>query len=185
MLYKEKEIVLKDGTKAVLRSAVKEDAAIMRDFMIQTADQTDFLLSTSEDFRMKTVEDEAKWIESRMDDSGCILIVIKDGEMVANSDISFNTAHEKEKHRSSVGITVEKKYWDKGVGTIIFEELIKIAEKHEGTEQIELGVISTNSRARHLYEKMGFKETGIIPRALKLPDGTYLDEVLMTRFLDK
>ena len=185
MLYKEKGYNLKDGTKVVLKSAVTEDAAMMRDFMIQTADQTDFLLSTSDDFRQKSVEDEAKWIESRMDDSGCILIVMKGDEMIANSDISFNTAHEKEKHRSSVGITVEKEYWDKGIGTIIFEELIKIAENHEGTEQIELGVISTNARARHLYEKMGFKETGVIPRALKLPDGTYLDEILMTRFLNK
>ena len=185
MLYREKEFTLKDGSRVTLRSALKEDAAMIRDFMIKTADQTDFLLSTSDDFRKKTVEDEEKWIESRIGGDGYILIVMKDDEMIANSDISFLNGHVKERHRSAVGITVDKNYWNKGVGTIIFEELIKLAKKHEGTEQIELGVISANQRARHLYEKMGFRETGIVPKALKLPDGTYLDEILMTRFLDE
>ena len=185
MQYKEKEFTLKDGDRVILRSADKEDAAMIIDFMAETAGQTDFLLSTSEDFRKVSVEDEEKWIEGRLGDDGCILIVMKDGRMIANSNITFLTRHAKEKHRATVGITVEKDYWDKGIGTIIFEELIRIAEKHAGTEQIELGVISTNARARHLYQKMGFKETGVVPRALKLPDGTYLDEILMTKFLDE
>ena len=36
-----------------------------------------------------------------------------------------------------------------------------------------------NERARHLYTKNGFKEYGINPRAFKLKDGTYCDEIIM------
>ncbi|MBR0462379.1 MAG: GNAT family N-acetyltransferase [Erysipelotrichaceae bacterium] len=185
MRYKEKEFILNDGSRITLRSAEKEDAEMVLDFMIKTADQTDFLLSTSDYFRKISVEEEEAWISRHIESDSCILIVIKDGKMIASSQIDFMTAREKERHRSSVGITVEKEYWNKGIGTIIFKEFIDIARNHQGTEQIELGVIITNERARHLYEKMGFRETGVIPRALKLPDGTYLDEILMTRFLDE
>lgn len=50
-----------------------------------------------------------------------------------------------------------------------------------GFEQLELGVFSDNERAIRLYEKYGFQKTGVSPRAFKLKDGTYRDEILMVR----
>ena len=52
-----------------------------------------------------------------------------------------------------------------------------------GFEQLELGVYSDNSRAIHLYEKFGFERYGIQPRAFKLKDGTYRDEIIMVKML--
>ena len=184
MIYRTKERYLKDGTKVVLRAPRIEDAQLLLDFMIKTTDQTWFLLSSSEDFKNKTVESEEQWIKGHLESDDCNILVFKDDELIGNCGIAFMN-NLKARHRGVIGITIEEKYWNKGVGTILFEEMIEVARKRPLTTQIELGVISINERALHLYKKFGFKETGIIPRAVKIKDGTYLDEIMMTKFLDE
>ena len=36
-------------------------------------------------------------------------------------------------------------------------------------------VVATNIRARHLYERIGFKQLGTIPRGFRMKDGSYAD----------
>ena len=50
-----------------------------------------------------------------------------------------------------------------------------------GYEQVELEVVDGNDRAKHLYEKMGFKEIGRVARSLKYDDGSYRDEICMVK----
>ncbi len=38
-------------------------------------------------------------------------------------------------------------------------------------------VVATNIHARHLYQRLGFKELGIIPGGFRMPNGTYEDIV--------
>ncbi|MBQ1893845.1 MAG: GNAT family N-acetyltransferase, partial [Clostridia bacterium] len=63
----------------------------------------------------------------------------------------------------------------------LFEEMIRIAEANENILQMELEFIEGNSRARALYEKMGFRITGMRPNAIRLKDGTLLNEYTMIR----
>ena len=46
---------------------------------------------------------------------------------------------------------------------------------------MELEFIEGNTRARALYEKMGFRITGVKPNAIRLRDGTLLNEYSMIR----
>ena len=65
--------------------------------------------------------------------------------------------------------------------------VVKIAldqARTNGFEQVELGVFSDNDIARHMYKKMGFKEYGMNPRAFKLKDGTYRDEIVMANIFE-
>lgn len=64
----------------------------------------------------------------------------------------------------------------------MFEELISAAQKH-GTEIMELEFVEGNKRAKHLYEKFGFRIVSEKPNAFKLKDGTYLSEVHMQKYL--
>lgn len=47
--------------------------------------------------------------------------------------------------------------------------------------QIELEFVEGNVRARQLYEKMGFRITGVRPNAIRLKDGTLLNEYTMIK----
>ena len=61
------------------------------------------------------------------------------------------------------------------------EAMIRLAESREGVMQIELEFVEGNARARHLYEKMGFRITGVHPNAIRLKDGTMLNEYTMIK----
>ena len=59
--------------------------------------------------------------------------------------------------------------------------MIQIAEENEHILQMELDFVEGNTRARALYEKMGFRITGIRPNAIRLKNGTLLNEYSMIR----
>ena len=65
----------------------------------------------------------------------------------------------------------------------MFEELIKIVRERDGVCQIELDFIEGNTRARSLYEKMGFRITGVKPDAIRMKDGTFVNEYMMVKQL--
>jgi RimJ/RimL family protein N-acetyltransferase len=44
-------------------------------------------------------------------------------------------------------------------------------------------VFSENMVARRLWDKLGFKELGVIPGAVRKNDGTYQDSIIMFRSL--
>lgn len=56
------------------------------------------------------------------------------------------------------GIVVDSEMRGRGVGTSMLEKLAEFASD-EGFKTMKLEVIDTNSRARNLYESLGFKET--------------------------
>ena len=86
----------------------------------------------------------------------------------------------KDRHRASVAIALLQEFWNLGIGTKMFKEMFQIARERNGVRQIELDFIEGNSRARHLYEKMGFRITGVKPDAIRMKDGTFVNEYRFT-----
>ena len=186
MIFDPKEVTLKDGTVVVLKTPEVGDAKMMLDNIINVANSTNYLLSAASDFEhyLKDISKEEAFLAAKRESRDHMIAVYLNGVIIgcASLDLHF---HEKDKHRAVIGIAIQKPYWDKGIGSILFDELINIAKNTEGIEQIELDVIGINERAKHLYTKKGFVKTGDIPHQLKLKDGTYLDGETMVLFLDK
>ena len=65
----------------------------------------------------------------------------------------------------------------------MFEEMFSAASERGGIRQIELDFIEGNKRARALYEKMGFRITGIKPDAIRMKDGTFVNEYMMVKWI--
>ena len=86
-------------------------------------------------------------------------------------------------HEARGAIGLLKEYWNLGIGTKFFEEMIKIAKSNPNIIQMELEFIEGNTRARALYEKIGFKIVAMRPRAIRLKDGTLLSEYIMLKEL--
>ena len=51
-------------------------------------------------------------------------------------------------------------------------------------EKVVLNVNAKNIRAQKLYKSMGFEDIGLEKKALKLRDGSYINEFVMVKFLD-
>ena len=181
MTIGEIEFTLKDGRKALLRSPKEEDAQGMLDYLYVSSGETDFLLRYPEECGRYTLEGEKELFE-RMNASAneAMLVCIVEGKVAGNCQITWNNRI-KTRHRASVAIALLKDYWNLGIGTVMFRELIRIAEENENILQMELDFIEGNSRARALYEKMGFRITGVGVNAVRLKDGTLLNEYHMIR----
>lgn len=183
MLVKDVEFTLKDGRKAVLRSPREEDAPELLECFRTVTAETDFIIRYPEESAQLTVEGEKEMI-GRLNASelNAMLICLVDGRIAGNCQISFHSAI-KTGHRAGVAIGLLKEFWSQGIGARMFQEMIRLAEEHGGVTQLELEFIEGNSRARGLYEKMGFRIAGVHPNAIRLRDGTLLNNYLMIREL--
>ncbi len=175
------EFKLKDGRTAILRSPVDEDIQGILDYLYVSSGETEFILRYPEECKKYTPEGE-KALFDRMNasDNEVMLTCVVDGKIAGNCQITWSKGI-KTKHRAQVAIALLKEYWNLGIGTRMFEELIRIAESNPDIIQMELDFVEGNSRARALYEKMGFRITGVKPDAIRLKDGTLLNEYSMVR----
>lgn len=79
--------------------------------------------------------------------------------MIGCVSFNGNTAR-KMKHYGTIGISVLKEYWGKGIATLLLEKLVCWA-KEKGIKKINLDVFENNKRVIKLYEKFGFKLEGV------------------------
>ena len=181
MIFSTKTITLRNGKTAVLKTAAPEHAAEMLALLKTTAGETNFLLRYPEEWTL-TEEREAEMLRGMAANPSMLPIAcFVDGVVAGNSHIAFGQGM-KQGHRASIGIALAKKYWGLGIGSALMEELIAAAKEH-GTEIIELEYIQGNDRAKHLYEKFGFKTVSERPNTIRLKDGTYLSEFYMQKYL--
>lgn len=84
-------------------------------------------------------------------------------------------------HTCLFAIIVDKDFRGKGIGTLLLEELTKLAKKQFHIEILHLEVYEENP-AKKLYEKAGFKEFGFQAHFLK-EDGKYRGKYYMQKRL--
>lgn len=101
-----------------------------------------------------------------------------DGEIVGECTIEFFVWHLC-KHRARMEISVRSDYWGLGIGSKMMSKLLFYADTRPYVEQVELGCVETNTRARALYERFGFRLSSVMPNALRFDDGRCLDEYIM------
>lgn len=172
---------LRDGRDALLRSPREEDIPGMLNYLIVSAGETDFIIRYPEECQKYTPEGEKALFERiNASDNEAMLVCLVEGKIAGNCQISW-TSSIKTRHRATVAIALLKEFWNQGIGTRMFQEMIHIAEGNPALLQLELEFVEGNSRARALYEKMGFRITGVRPNAVRLKDGTLLHEYMMLR----
>lgn len=181
MLYPTTAITLKNGKTATFRSPRREDAAAMIDQLRRMSGETPYLLRLPEEVTM-SVEQEEGFIQSiNQSENNYMILCEVDGQYAGNCHLQLLTKA-KIRHRGSVAIGLSQAFWGMGIGTFMFEEMIRLAREH-GASQLELGVIGGNERGLALYRKMGFRVYGELPNAIRQKDGTMCSEILMVREL--
>lgn len=182
MIFEKKEVALKNGTVATFKSPDVSDAEKMMNYIKKACAETDFLLRYPEEWAAVSVEAEEKWVENlRISENNLAITCLIDGAVAGNCELIFNSGM-KTSHRATVAIAVLKDYWNIGIASILFEEMIKAAENRR-IEIMELEFFQGNDRARHLYEKFGFRIVAEKPNAIKLKNGKYLSVFAMQKYL--
>lgn len=80
-------------------------------------------------------------------------------------------------HISNASYAVRSDVRGQHIGEIILKDCIAKA-KELGFRILQFNaVVATNIHARHLYQRLGFKELGTIPGGFRMPDGSFADIV--------
>ncbi len=81
------------------------------------------------------------------------------------------------------GILVEKEFRGEGIAFELGKAIIEEAKKKiKGLRIIILDVFAINKKAKKLYQKLGFREYGVLKEGI-LYKGKYIDEVKMVLYL--
>lgn len=175
---------LRDGRTALLRSPREEDVPGTLQYLVQSAGETEFIVRYPEECGKYTPEGEkALFARKNASPTEAMLVCLVDGKVAGTCEIQFYTSI-KTRHRAMVAIALLREFWGLGIGTRMFQELIRLAETNPDITQMELEFAEGNDRARHLYEKMGFRIVSVHPDALRLKSGRLLNEYLMIRKMD-
>ncbi|MCU9811577.1 GNAT family N-acetyltransferase [Paraclostridium sp. AKS81] len=177
-----KEIKLKNGKTAILRSPIKEDAQAMIDYLNIIGGESDFITFGKNEFSM-SVEAEQDYIEriNSMDNSKNVLIIIED-EIIGIASIT-SVQKERMKHNGTLGISIRKKYWGIGLGSEIMAYLIDWAKSNKITKKINLLVREDNIRGVKLYKKFGFEKEGLLKKDICV-NGVYYNTIAMGLYID-
>jgi len=134
-----------------------------------------------------TSEAEREWIQACQQQmknrSGFVFVIEEASDQRFIGACSLNAINWISKS-SGIGIAIHNPQdWEKGYGTEAMQLLIDFAWKHLNLRRIDLSVYAFNERARHVYEKLGFKLWGTAHEQYFI-DGEYRDTHYMEIFRD-
>jgi RimJ/RimL family protein N-acetyltransferase len=171
---------IRDGREVILRTPKWEDLEELMELINSLVDEKAEIARAVK----ATREEEAEWLPkmlaSLQKDELFFLVAEVGRKLVASSDIHI--LHGDEKHVGVLGIVVKNGFRDLGIGTEVMKTLIERATTL-GLKVLTLQVFATNRRAIHVYEKVGFVQTGTVPKK-HFREGQYIDEVIMTKFIE-
>lgn len=177
-----KTIKLKDGRECILRNGEERDGQAALDNFILTHEQTDYLLTYPDENTM-TAEQEGRFLQKKTDSETEVEILAEvDGVVAGLAGIDTVGGRDKIRHRADFGISIDRKYWNLGIGTALLNACMDCAREAE-YEQLELSVVAENETAINMYRKAGFEEYGRNPRGFKSRLSGYQELVYMRKEL--
>jgi ribosomal protein S18 acetylase RimI-like enzyme len=169
-----------NGWEMVFRFPKKSDVEGLRDFINELSKERTFLRFQGEQV---SLEEEEQYLTDLLDklkqNKAIIVLAIHEGKIVGSADIKLG--QKTDRHVGMFGIALSKEYRDQGLGTYLMKLILEQAQTNmPELEIVKLGVQAPNKRAFHLYQKLGFKQYGLLPDGVKLEQG-YRDRIFMYR----
>ncbi len=172
-----KEFTLKNDETLWVRQARGTDAAACLAYLRCVGGESDYLLVGPEGVPL-TEAQEAEFLEAQFDkpDRRMFVALIGD-EVVGLANVEAKT-HKRIAHNAHMGISVRRRLWGQGVGSVLMQEIIDFCRETGTIRNLCLEVYADNERAVRLYQKFGFAVDGLRKKYL-LVNGVYHDEALM------
>lgn len=179
MKFEPVDIILKDGSIITLREAAVEDAEQLRTAAKEYLTESEYIPYSEGEFNL-TLEEEEQIIQSFLEQENFLLMLaVYQNQVIGCLNVNGDTK-KMMKHGVRLGIGMLKEWRGKGVGSAMFEYMIKWAKEKTSIELLWLETLASNEAGQCLYRKFGFEQTGIIPKQIKFEDGSYADTIIMS-----
>lgn len=182
--FYKKEFTAKDGTKFILRELRFSDVKQLMNEINSIADEPKNGLLINKKMNLREAKVWLKSVLKEIKKKERVLLAVEINKKIVG-ECGTNREKWKKNHIAMMGIGLLKEARGKGIGTIVIKELIKLTKKRmKGLEFIDLSHFDYNKRARHIYQKIGFKQIGRLPKFSKERD-VYSDEIFMRYYLNR
>ncbi len=178
-----KSIKSRSGKEITFRHLRRDDLHAMLAYINTLIEEDTFIGMCGDPI---TVPQEREFLEGALRDierGNKSHIVVEHGDrFIGEAEVRRDRLRRK-KHVGSIAISLLPAYRHEGIGTELMKLLIDEAQRLD-LHLLELTCFENNPTALHLYEKMGFKRTGVTPGAI-FYKGTYFGEVHLYLPIDK
>lgn len=106
------------------------------------------------------------------------LAMNEENNIVGHADIRSNNQLNA-RHRVVLGMGVDKNYRRQKIGSNLLVKIIDYCKANPKISWLDLEVISSNTKAKNLYEKMGFRQVGRTEDMFRIANVSY-DYICMT-----
>ncbi|NLE75919.1 MAG: GNAT family N-acetyltransferase [Chloroflexi bacterium] len=173
---------LPNGVRLVVRTAALDDAAELRAISAEVVGEMRYSVSEPDEFN-HSEEAERTWIARHLDRPDHLLLVGEaNGHVVGHLGLDCS-GRRRMRHRALLHISVARGWRGRGVGTALIGSSLDWAAANPQIEKVALEVLADNTAAQALYRRFGFAEEGRRVREIKRGPGSYVDAVLMYRFV--
>ena len=166
------------GTPYVIRYPKDGDAESVWRYANRLSKERTFVRFQGEDI---SLEDETevvqRWIRHAAEKKAITLLLVVQNEVqgICGADRKDKT----ESHVASLALSIDQSLRGQGLGEIFMRAVLSESERMmEGLKIFKLTYKAPNVPAKALYEKIGFKTFGVLPRGTQ-HQGEYVDEVFM------
>jgi RimJ/RimL family protein N-acetyltransferase len=170
----------KDGRKVILRTLKWEDLDDLMEFINSLVEEGADIIREQK----VTRDQEVDWLGRKLaileKGNEFDLVAEVEGKVIAIAELQRKKGCSN--HVGGFAIGISKNYSEIGIGTQLLKRLIAQA-KTIGLKMLTIEAFSTNKRAIHVYEKLGFKKTGTRSKFF-YSNGNFIDEVIMTQELE-
>jgi RimJ/RimL family protein N-acetyltransferase len=168
-----KEGVLKDGSRVILRPMVKEDREKLLEFF-RGLDEKDLLFLRS-DVRDPAVID--RWVNNIDYRKAFPLLAEADGRIVGDATLHMRQMGWK-RHLGNLRVVVAKDYQNRGLGTLLINELVELAGEF-GLEKLIAEIHLQALSALTAFKRAGFSVKAVFEDLVKDVTGRSSDLVVM------
>lgn len=172
-------MILRDGRTLTLRPIRPDDADAFRVFMLTLASDTPWIGSGPDEIK------DVEWFQDRIEQftdragSRWEIAVSEQHHAIVGDCMALPGSRAKFEHVAMIGIGIIEPWRGVGLGRMLMERTISWARESALIDKLELGFFDDNNAARNLYTSLGFHVEGVRTRAIRQPDGSYHDDVLM------
>jgi ribosomal protein S18 acetylase RimI-like enzyme len=169
---------VKSGKHIRFRKARKSDAASLRKCILSYVNGVTIPFNR-EEFD-KSDADIEQWIEELNSNNNLLLVAESNGEIIGNLDVTISR-RSMLNHTGYIGMGVHEDWQNCGVGSMLFKKMMEHYQANQQIELLWLQVFGNNDAGLNLYRKFGFRENGRQKNFIKTNDGSYIDNVIMTK----
>jgi GNAT superfamily N-acetyltransferase len=176
-----RHITLDDGTIVDLKVACEDDYDYGRyEYLYAWLCKVDQFLARQ--YKLEDlIDNKAQWLRN-LESNRVTLLSIYKGNIVGSATLILNEPRSRASHVASFGVVVHPDFQRKGLGKRLIAALEQIA-RDKGIKKIEVNFFDGNPAAA-LYRSLNYEYEGRRLKKGRLNDGTYVDEILLSKFIN-